>query len=292
MGSMRHWAASGPAQGFRATFPRRQHLRLWHGGAAVETVGRRATVQVGRWQVHYQVAGEEHEEAVVLVHGFAASYRWWERTIPSLAQRYRVYAVDLPGFGDTLPRRPFAFAPATEMLRGWMDILGLSRATFVGHSMGGHVCIRLAADQPQLVDRLVLVDASGIPLTEPLFRIVIHAVCSGILGSTQSPLRTVANSLRAGPLVLASAAHAVLADDVRQHLDRINAPTLVVWGERDQLVPLPMGVALSLAIPHASLSIIANAGHKVMIERPADFNALLLDFLARSRHAPSAAMGS
>ncbi len=170
MGSMWDWAATRPAQGFRAKFPRREHLGPWRMAAPVDTVGRRATLQVGRWQVHYQVAGEEHEDAVVLVHGFAASHRWWKHTLPALAQRYRVYAVDLPGFGDTMPRRPFAFAPAVEMLSSWMDALGLSRATFVGHSLGGHVCIRLAAGQPHLVDRLVLVNASGIPLAEPLPR--------------------------------------------------------------------------------------------------------------------------
>jgi len=240
---------------------------------------RRATVTVGPWRVHYVAAGEQNRDAVVLVHGFAASHRWWAGALPALAERYRVYAVDLPGFGQTRPRRAFGFAQAVEMLAAWMEALGISSANLVGHSMGGQVCIRLAVRYPRLVDRLVLVNTSGLPLRRPLPLLMARALQVAALEPRGFSMGKMSGSLRAGPLVMISAARALLTDDVRAELSRISAPTLVVWGDQDHLVPLTSGVAIAAAIPHAHLTILRGAGHKAMIEQPREFNALVLGFL-------------
>ncbi len=245
-------------------------------------VGRRETVRVGRWRIHYQVAGPSDGPPVVLVHGLAASWTWWADTVPALAARYRVYAVDLPGFGHTSPRRPFAINTAVLMLARWAGALRLPPATFVGHSMGGHICIHLAAQHPALVRRLVLVNATGLPLNSRLPLLVINALRSGSLEPPGFFWRVVISSLRAGPLVLASAARALLRDDASGALSRIHVPTLVVWGDRDRLVPLPLGIALAQAIADARLEVIPGAGHKTMMERSDQFNAALLRFLAEA----------
>jgi pimeloyl-ACP methyl ester carboxylesterase len=197
-----------------------------------------------------------------------------------LAEQHRVYAPDLGGFGRSWPKHQFSLKRTVECLASWMQELGLPRADVCGHSLGGHVCLRLAAAHPERVRRLVLVDASGLPLNASLLPLAWRSLRSqGHMRFRFAPI-AMATALQAGPLVLWSALHELLADDVQTVLSSIAAPTLLVWGQRDVLVPLELGRAVQRAIPGSTLVIVPDAGHNVMCERPAQFNRLVLDFLA------------
>ena len=239
-------------------------------------------VRAGGARLHYLAAGEG--PPLVLVHGLSASSRWWSRNIGALAASRRVYALDLVGFGRSWPKHRFSLDQATEAVLSWMDALGLQRADFCGHSMGGQLCIRLAATHPARVGRLVLVNASGLSLGAPALRLAWRcARSSGQTRFTFAPtvLRT---TLQAGPLVLFGATRSLLRDDVGPLLaGGIAAPTLVVCGGRDVLIPLAVGRSLHRAIPGSRLEIVPDGGHNVMYERAPRFNSLVLDFLA---HAP------
>ncbi len=118
-------------------------------------------IEVNGHPIRYRVAGQG--QPVVLVHGLSGSTRSWTRNVPASAERYRVYLVDLPGFGAMRHlRRQFVLSEAASWLRGWMVAVGLKRAHLVGHSMGGYVCPRLAASEPGVVRRLVLVSPAGL----------------------------------------------------------------------------------------------------------------------------------
>src|SRR5579883_1986232 len=105
---------------------------------------RKEIVQIHGWPVHYEVAGEG--EPLVLVHGLSESTRLWYRNVPELAERYRVYLVDLPGFGAMRKfRRQFSLEGCGPWLGQWMEAVGIETASLVGHSMGGYVCMSLAA---------------------------------------------------------------------------------------------------------------------------------------------------
>ena len=239
----------------------------------------RYEAQVGGWPVRYEAAGKG--EPVVLVHGLSGSTRWWSRNISEIARRYRVYLVDLPGFG-TMRRlqRRFILAEAVDWLSEWMDAVGLERAHLVGHSMGGSICLRLAASRPEAVRRLVLVAPTGVPTGRsmigylgPLFGAALYARPSFL------PV-LVWDALRAGPATLWRAARDLLAEDLREDLQRIGAPTLLVWGERDTLVPPAVGDLLQGEIPGSRLLVLERAAHVPMFDRPKEFNAALLSFLA------------
>ncbi len=239
----------------------------------------RYEAQVGGWPVRYEAAGKG--EPVVLVHGLSGSTRWWSRNISEIARRYRVYLVDLPGFG-TMRRlqRRFILAEAVDWLFEWMDAVGLERAHLVGHSMGGSICLRLAASRPEAVRRLVLVAPTGVPTGRsmigylgPLFGAALYARPSFL------PV-LVRDALRAGPATLWRAARDLLAEDLREDLQRIGAPTLLVWGERDTLVPPAVGDLLQGEIPGSRLLVLERAAHVPMFDRPKEFNAALLSFLA------------
>ena len=106
---------------------------------------------------------------LILLHGLAASWAWWRRNIPALSASYRVTAVDLPGFGGTHPDARFVLDEAPGQVVDLMADVGIDRAHVIGHSMGGVVAGGIAADHPERVDRLVLVDAGFIAL-DPSWR--------------------------------------------------------------------------------------------------------------------------
>ena len=186
--------------------------------------------------VRYEVAGEG--EPVVLVHGLSGSTRWWSRNVPALAERYRVYLVDLPGFGAMRSlRRRFVLSEAASWLSEWMKAVGIERAHLVGHSMGGYVSVRLAASRPQAVRRLVLVAPAGVPAGRsmvghllPLLLAVRHAIPAFM------PV-LIRDALKMGPATLWRAARDLLAEDIREDLRKIESPTLLIWGENDPLIP-------------------------------------------------------
>jgi pimeloyl-ACP methyl ester carboxylesterase len=211
--------------------------------------------------------------AVVLAHGLSGSARSWDRNRAALADRFEVHAVDLHAVS-----RPFVLAEAADHLVAWMSERDLSRASLVGHSMGAAVALDLAARFPERVERLVLVDAAVRPM--PLRRRLGGAVVSGWRSPVSLKARTAADALRAGPVTLWRATRQVLEIDLTTRLSAVQAPTLVVWGELDTLVPLENGRDLVASLPDARLSVIPGAGHAPMWERPAAFNELVLDFLA------------
>lgn len=238
-------------------------------------------MRIGNATIAYRVSGSG--PPVVLIHGLSGSARWWEKNVASLARDFRVYAVDLIGFGESRQRQRFVLTEAAALLAAWMDDLGLDQAGIVGHSMGGFVAAELAADFPARVARLVLVS----PVVLPYERRLWHPA-RGLLGLVRRlpggflPL-LIADAVRAGPRTLPSATRQLLRADLRPKLAQITAPTLVVLGDRDTLVPAAVGERLARDLPDGQLLVISNSGHNPMWEQPAAFNHLVASFLASGR---------
>ncbi len=237
-------------------------------------------VRVNGYPVRYEAAGEEGEP-VVLVHGLSGSTRWWARNVPALAERHRVYLVNLPGFGVVRrPRQRFVLAEAASWLLAWIEALGLEKTHLVGHSMGGYLSLRLAARRPEIVRKLVLVDPAGVPAGRTMLGHLGPLLLSARYASPSFLPVLVRDALYAGPFSLLRAARDLLAEDVREDLRRVGMPTLLVWGERDPLIPPSVGDLMRAEIPDSRLLVIEGAGHNPMFDRPEDFNAALLAFLA------------
>ncbi len=256
--------------------PRRWPFAASRPPAEVPIIAR--TLRVGGSRLHYLSAGEAGPP-LVLVHGFSSSSRWWRHNIGPLARQHRVYALDLVGFGRSWPKHRFTLDRAMEAVLLWMDAVGLERADLCGHSMGGFLCMRLAAAYPELVRRLVLVDAAGLPFDAPLATLMRRAYRSSRHTGLRFVPTSVTTTLQAGPLVLLQAARDLLGRDARDLLSQIRTPTLVIWGEEDALIPLSLGLSLHMGIAHSRLAVIPGAGHNVMYEQPEAFNLLVLDFL-------------
>lgn len=240
----------------------------------------RHEIQVGEQTNYYQVAGEGNGEPIILIHGLSASSRWWVRNVPALAEYHRVYLLDLPGFGTMRHfRRNFVLDELSSGIVAWMEALGIAQAHLLGHSMGGYICLRIAARHPEHVKRLVLVSPAGIPH----FRSV-----QGYLMPLLTAIRyckpdfypiLISDALRAGPRTILRATQDLLTKDIRHSLHHVTAPTLLIWGENDTLVPPLFGDILQQEIKDARLLVLKRAGHVPMFDQPKQFNEAVLGFL-------------
>lgn len=235
-------------------------------------------VRIGPARIYYQEIGAG--PPVILVHGLAGSSRWWRRNIEALARHFHVYVIDLVGFGRSQSQHAFVLNETAEYLREWMDRLGLEEANVIGHSMGGVIAIDLAAQFPERVRRLVLVDVAAFSFFE-------GALLHSALGLAKTlwylpfgflPL-LFTDAFRAGPWTLWKAGRELLTTDIRTALARIAVPTLIVWGEHDATVPVQIGERLKEELPGAELIVIERAGHNPMWDRPETFNRIVVPFL-------------
>ncbi len=256
--------------------------------------------------------------AVVLIHGQGGSWRWWLRTLPALAAHSRVVAVDLPGFGESdRIGTEDVFGEHVATVVGLLDHLGLSEAVLVGHSMGGLVSLRAACDHPDRVSGLLLTNAGGAALSALRLRFIVTGLRvfntvfavpwvagavarrgwlrSALFAAAVHDRRTLSTALAmqivpgmASPGYVESLeAAARAASQVTP--EAVTCASLVVWGERDRILPVSLGRSLAQTIPDARFVGLADVGHCAMIEAPERFSRLVGDFLrdaAGGRAAP------
>lgn len=260
------------------------------------------------WRLHVRDSGPKDAPAVLLLHGFGSSLHTWEGWVPALAQRHRVIRVDLPGSGLSVPdpARNYSDPRALQMLVALLDRLGVARASVVGHSMGGRIAWRLAAAHPERVERLVLVAPDGFaspgfqygkaPEVSAAIRLMRYVLPAPLLRASLEPAYGDAarldeatfrryQDLLLGPGVrdamLDRMGQTVLVDPVPL-LQRITAPTLLLWGERDPMVPAANAADYQRALtaaPSVRLETLPGIGH-IPQEEAADASlAVVLDFL-------------
>jgi pimeloyl-ACP methyl ester carboxylesterase len=202
-------------------------------------------------KLHYAVAGRQDHPAVLLVHGSSPSLTWkvWDQNIGALAERLQVFALDMPGYGQSAQHEGVALAPYpvehfAVTLIDFVAELRIGPAALIGSSAGGATCLLAAANNPALVRRLVLVDSAG-----------------------------------------------AKADLLRKHAADVRSPTLLIWQQEDQAIPVEHGWDLAALIPGSRLEVLSGVDlpapehqnyhyhwpHRLNPER---FNRLVLDFLS------------
>jgi pimeloyl-ACP methyl ester carboxylesterase len=236
------------------------------------------TVTINGQQFYYRVAGSGLP--LVLLHGYGTSGYMWQRTLPYLTSRRQVFMVDLPGHGRSRLTRPWQLREVAPLLATWLRQMQFPPIALAGHSMGGAIAIHLTAHAPELVEGLVLVNAAGIPLRAKLPALATRSVHSLLQPGGGYPWPLVRDILRRPRLrLLWQAARQMQESDFRAELATITVPTLILWGERDVMLPLALGRELSTALPHATFISLPNCGHRPPISQPVEFSRLVLEFL-------------
>jgi len=252
---------------------------------------------------------------VVFVHGLGGSWQNWLENLPATAEAgYRAIAVDLPGFGASeMPREKSSISGYGRWVDSLCDALGTGPVALVGNSMGGFIGCEVAIKFPPRVERLVLVSAAGITIehqrndavmgtlyrTERISKFLATWLAAHAEGlSTRPRLRkallrfVMAHPDRLpGPLIseqvrgsgkagFLPALEALTSYPIRERLPEVACPTLIVWGADDRLVPRRDADTFEELIPDSRKVVFEDTGHVAMLERPARFNRLVLDFLA------------
>jgi pimeloyl-ACP methyl ester carboxylesterase len=278
-------------------------------------------ITINGQQIGYRLSGEG--PAIVLIHGLASSSATWRLVAPQLAAQHTVVALDLMGHGESAkPRGDYSLGAHASTIRDLMLALDIERATFVGHSFGGGIAMQLAYQFPERCERLVLVASGGLGKeVSPLLRavalpgaeLILPLVLSGrihaAIGAVGSRFRRLGLRLDDGKLEMwdnytaltSPAGRLAFVSTVREVIDlagqRVSAqdklylaagiPILIVWGDRDAIIPVSHGRAAHEAIAGSRLEILESSGHFLPLQDADRLSAVVTDFVATTEAAPA-----
>ena len=268
------------------------------------------TIQINNHTIFYTVKGEG--KPLLLIHGYGAGIWIWEKQIEVLSQSYRVYALDLIGYGfSDRPKIPYTPESYVLFLKDFMDGVGIEKATLIGNSMGGGIAWAMAILFPERVDRLILINCAPPDVLNQVknesFRTLVaikdipilpYLVIAGrsknsirwILLECVSDIKLITpevlnrqyqlSKIKGTTWVLYSTfKHAGEALTLGDKLSLIRHPTLLIWGERDLILPPTVGENLHQAITGSTFQRIEKSGHIPMWETPDEVNRAILSFL-------------
>jgi pimeloyl-ACP methyl ester carboxylesterase len=244
-------------------------------------------VEVDGMRLHVRDTGPRDAPAVLLLHGFGSSLHTWEAWARGLEATHRVVRFDQPGAGLSAPDRlgQYTDERGLQVVAALMDRLGLQRASLVGHSMGGRLAWRLAAEQPQRVHKLVLVAPDGFAspgfdygkapevgwltgllrwtLPKPLLRASLAPAYADEAAMTDADVDRYHDLLRAAGnrQALLDRMGQLVLQPPAPWLQRIQAPTLLVWGAQDRMIPVANAADYQRLMPQAQLLALPAAGH-------------------------------
>jgi pimeloyl-ACP methyl ester carboxylesterase len=254
-------------------------------------------------------------EPIVFIHGLSGAWVNWLENIPHFARSRRVIAIDLPGFGHSpMPRERISISGYGRIVDELLDALDIDRGVVVGNSMGGFIGTEVALQFATRVEKLVLVSAAGLSIEDHRNERVLRAlerldnllIYTGGWAASRSEtltrrprmrrqmMRLVAHRAESLPAPLIAeqvkgsgkpgfvpALDALTDYPIRERLSEIQCPVLVVWGEKDRLIPVRDAHEFGRLIPNAQVEVWPDTGHVAMLERPAAFNALVEQFIAQ-----------
>lgn len=254
-------------------------------------------LQVGNLRVRYADRGSG--DPVLLIHGLGGSIESWTNNIEELAKRMRVVAIDLPGFGQSdKPKISYTIRFYRNFVARFVNKLQIARISMVGSSLGGHVAAETAISRPALVKKLVLISPAGaLPRSfkgSPTLWRYVRVLDAKSVREVKKALYAVDNKPVDGSYAkavfekfsmpgakaaflsaLMGSAH---APRLTNRLHKIKAPTLLLWGKEDTMIPVKFAEPF-VRMKNCRMVLLENCGHRPHVERPELFNRLVADFL-------------
>jgi len=262
-------------------------------------------LDVNGLKVHYKETGPQAAPALLLMHGFGSSLQAWDDWSLKLEQKYRVIRLDLPGFGLTgaSPANDYSEEKDLAILTHFADKLGLEKFSIIGHSMGGKMAWTLAATQPERVQALVLMAPDGFPeakdigtkpyevpavmglikyfLPKYLVRKSIEPAFAEADALSDARVNRYYDMLRAPGVraaILERSNQTIYTDPVPR-LKAIKAPTLLIWGEQDQMIPSTNAKSYANVLSNSTTVLVPKLGHLLQEEQPEKGLTAVMQFL-------------
>lgn len=270
-------------------------------------------VQVGNIKTRHWSLGDQGSP-IVFIHGIGSAIETWALNVEALAQQHRVYALDLVGSGRSdKPLGSYSLVALAEFVKGFADVMGLDRLSLIGNSMGGGVALQFSLSYPQQIEKLVLVNSLGLgqavswslrlanlPLVDRFYKPTRSSTALTLKQAVENQALITDEWIdRFYDLLSLPGAPEALIAQIRANVDwsgvrrevyqpivdrlsTITAPTLVVWGKQDQILPVAHAQVAMQQLPNARLQLFDPCGHWSNFERAVEFNRLVSEFLMDS----------
>lgn len=249
-------------------------------------------IELSGLKVHYEIVGEGKE--VLVLHGWGANIRTCASITNQLSKNFKVIALDFPGFGESQePKSVWGTAEYAQLVRQFLDTLGIRMPILIGHSFGGRVITYLAGKLKVQAHKIILIDSAGVRPKRSLsyyyrvysFKLMKNTV--KLLFSKEKSEEIIAKArsrhgstdYKNAPGVMRSVLVKTVNEDLRQYLPGISAPVLLIWGENDTDTPVSDGKLMEKLIPDAGLVVLKNAGHFSYLDNAYEFNIIMDHFL-------------
>jgi 4,5:9,10-diseco-3-hydroxy-5,9,17-trioxoandrosta-1(10),2-diene-4-oate hydrolase len=271
-------------------------------------------IKVGSIKSRYLTSGTAGKE-VILVHGLGSFAESWQNNIEALSEDFKVYALDLAGFGKSdKPKASYTYDYFATFLHDFMQAMNVKSASLMGHSLGGGTVLQYALKYPDSVDKLVIIGSAGLGQEANAIVKVISIPFIGELltrPSRKGAVKLLKELVYDGSVItddivelwyqmsiMPRAQKAFLKtnravtnvrgyrkkeiEPIKMNLDKIEAPTLILWGDHDNMVPLSHAEFAKQHISNATMHVFTNCGHCPMLEYASEFNAVVKKFLSNA----------
>jgi len=257
--------------------------------------------EVNGYSVRFLEDGLSKPKHILFLHGLGASAERWSRVMPIFAKHFHVVAPDIIGFGySDKPEVNYTMPFFMDFVKGFANALGMEHLNLIGASLGGHIAAEFAIASKNMIEKLVLVTPAGMMKeATPVLNSYIAAAMYPTLDTAKKVFEKMAGDPKALDLVyvrdfvnrmqLPNAKYAFMssimgsksAPSLSGRLGKIEAPTLIVWGEKDRMIPVRYAEKFQGEIKGSQLAIVKSSGHTPYFEKPEVFSDTVLAFLGK-----------
>ena len=246
--------------------------------------------------INYICQGENSKnQNVLLLHGWGADIKLFSQIIACLSPYFKVYAPDLPGFGESgEPKEPWGVDEYADFVEAFCEKMGMKSCLIIAHSFGGRITIKLMSreDRAFEIEKIVLTGSAGIKPKKTLkskIKTRCYKIGKGVLSTKlcQKLMPDALENLRrkngsadynAASSLMSQCLVKVVNEDLTPLISNIGVPTLLIWGEKDDSTPLSDGQLMEKLIPDAGLVVLENSGHFAFLEQGGRFCRIISSF--------------
>lgn len=239
-------------------------------------------------QIYYQKVGKGKD--LIMLHGWGQDVSTFWSSVELLSKNFTLWLVDLPGFGRSdIPSTPFDTKDYSKIMAEFIKKNSIKKPNLLGHSFGGKVSVKLASENPDLINKLVIVGSSGI---KPDFSIkrslmypfakVFHYLLPDVFNIKSLIRKKFYRKIESDYIdagVMKESLLKTLKEDLTSELSEIENQTLIIWGDEDKAVPLKYGIRMYQKIKNAKIVVLEGLGHFLHVHNPKLFSYYVKDFL-------------